>query len=111
VPAILLSTFSSSGAHFYDAAELANRDVALLGDATFIVYGGAGLMSPRRQAKMSSDRSRSREAPRIVDADFEGKGCNAARRSSMQNQGFWIGASLLPFIAASRPVIGAKKKR
>jgi hypothetical protein len=35
-------------------------------------------MSPRRQTKMRTRRSRSRKAPSILDTDFEREGCNRA---------------------------------
>ena len=46
-------------------------DVALLGDAPLIVDRGAGLMSPGRQAKMRSNRSRPGKAQGIIHANLE----------------------------------------
>jgi hypothetical protein len=58
------------------AQRLPNGNVPLLTDAAFIVDGRARLVSPRRQAKMRPDRSRSREAPGVIDTHFERKGRN-----------------------------------
>jgi hypothetical protein len=70
-----------SADHFLTcSSRLAQRfpdlDVALLGDAAFIVDRSSGLMSPRRQAKMQPNRSRSRKALEVIDADFKRKGRN-----------------------------------
>jgi hypothetical protein len=54
----------------------ASQSASRTADAAFIVDGRAGLVSPRRQAKMRADRSRSREAPRVTDPDLEREGRN-----------------------------------
>jgi hypothetical protein len=41
-----------------------------------MVDGRSGLVSPRRQAKMRSNRPRSRKASGIIDTDFERTGRN-----------------------------------
>jgi hypothetical protein len=53
------------------AKRLAHCYVALFADAPFVVDRRAGLVPPRRQAKMRAYHSRSGKAPGIIDADLE----------------------------------------
>ena len=60
------------------AERLANRDVTLFGNATFIVDRGSRLVSSWRQAKMRANCSRSRKAERVINTNLERKGRNGA---------------------------------
>jgi hypothetical protein len=55
---------------------LPNRNIALFANTAFIVDRRSRLVSPRRQAKMHSNRSRSRKAPGIIYSHFGRKGGN-----------------------------------